>query len=206
MAGKRRTNPGAKGSRHERATCEQLSMWVTDAATADIYWRSSTSGARATRRKRKTGTAVAFQSGDICAIDPRGRYLTDLFTIECKFYKDAGYSKLINGLPRAFTALWNQSKTACVGTEPLLIVKENRRDTVCFTTRAGFKMLLKCAPRGLPRTVIFPGIDAHGVIFRNFLVRVKYPLLKTFAIKYRKKAKNANTSRNGPSPDGQKPR
>lgn len=164
-----------KGAQHERFTCEQLSRWVTDMASCDIYWRSSTSGARATRRGRKQGQKVRFQSGDICAVDPLGQYLLQLFTIECKFYRDAGYSLLVNGLPRAFSALWRQSVAACIDTEPLLIVKENRRDIVAFTSREGYKLLKRCAPRGLPRTVIFPGLNAHGFLFRNFLINVKYP-------------------------------
>lgn len=199
---RKRTNPGAKGSRHERAVCQQLSMWATDAASMDIFWRSSTSGARATRRGRTQGQKIRFQAGDICAVDPLGQWLLLLFTLECKFYKDAGYSLLVNGLPRVFAQLWSQSKSACVNTEPLLIVKENRRDVVVFTTKAGYLILKKCAPRGLSRTVIFPGIDAHGFLFRDFLVRVKYPEIIALA-KKKKRDHNENPPRLGPAPNRQ---
>jgi hypothetical protein len=51
----------------------------------DIFWRTASSGAMATKRKRST----YGQHGDIQAVDPLGQPLLDIFTIEVK----RGYNK-----------------------------------------------------------------------------------------------------------------
>lgn len=78
----------SKGNAFEREICRMLSEWWTDGKDDGIFWRSDSSGARATVRSRKD-KATFGQYGDITAIDPCGQPLIDLCTIEVK----RGYSK-----------------------------------------------------------------------------------------------------------------
>lgn len=73
----------AKGSDFERWLSIALSGWWSNGERSDIFWRSTTSGARATTR-RKGGKRTAGSAGDITAIDPIGNPLTDLVVIEAK--------------------------------------------------------------------------------------------------------------------------
>ncbi len=77
----------SKGSDFERWVCTQLGLWWTDGKRDDVFWRTSTSGARATVRARR-GKQTANQHGDVAAVDPIGSPLTDLLMIEIK----RGYS------------------------------------------------------------------------------------------------------------------
>jgi len=77
-----------KGSAFERAICKRLSLWWTGGERDDVFWRSATSGARATTRSRQ-GKSTFGQYGDIQATDPIGQPLLDMCTIELK----CGYGK-----------------------------------------------------------------------------------------------------------------
>ena len=77
----------AKGSEFERHVAKQLSLWWTGNQRDDVFWRATTSGARATQRT-KQGKKTAGQYGDIAATDPIGAALVDRFAIELK----RGYS------------------------------------------------------------------------------------------------------------------
>lgn len=72
-----------KGSGFERLLCTQLSQWWTGGQRDDVFWRTAGSGARATVRARK-GKKTQPHCGDICAIDPIGKPLTDVFAVELK--------------------------------------------------------------------------------------------------------------------------
>ena len=76
-----------KGSSFERSICKQLSRWCSGGKSDSIFWRTSTSGARATVRAKK-GLETPNSYGDVCAIDPIGAPLIDLVSIELK----RGYS------------------------------------------------------------------------------------------------------------------
>lgn len=73
----------AKGGQFERDICRELSLWWTGGRRDDIYWRTSTSGGRATSRAKK-GKKTHGQYGDIQATDPRGAPFLRLFTVELK--------------------------------------------------------------------------------------------------------------------------
>ena len=78
----------SKGSSFERETCKRLSLWWTAGEDDDVFWRSQTSGARATTRK-KQGKTTFGQDGDIAVTNPIGQPLLDFFSIELK----RGYNK-----------------------------------------------------------------------------------------------------------------
>jgi len=78
-----------KGAAFERSLCAQLSLWWTGGdPLADLFWRSSQSGGRATTRQKK-GLNASNHCGDITALHPLGSVLTDVMTLECK----AGYPR-----------------------------------------------------------------------------------------------------------------
>lgn len=77
-----------KGSKFERVLCRELSLWWTRGERDDVFWRTSQSGGRS-KTRMKTGRKTFGQYGDIQAVDPIGRPLLDLLTIEAK----KGYNK-----------------------------------------------------------------------------------------------------------------
>jgi hypothetical protein len=77
---RRKTN---KGTPFERAVCKRLSLWWTNNVSDSVFWRTQTSGARATARGKK-GLSLDSQQGDISTIDPIGVPLLDLITWELK--------------------------------------------------------------------------------------------------------------------------
>jgi len=77
-----------KGGEFERGICRSFSLWWTDGKRDDVFWRTSGSGATATRRSQK-GKKTFGQHGDIQATDPLGQPLIDVMTIEMK----KGYNK-----------------------------------------------------------------------------------------------------------------
>lgn len=81
-------NGKIKGSDFEREICKLLSLWWTAGKRDDVFWRSQTSGARATSRAKR-GSKTHGQHADIAAVDPIGSPLTDVFSIEVK----RGYNK-----------------------------------------------------------------------------------------------------------------
>lgn len=74
---------GKKGGQFERDMCRRLSEWWTGGERDDVFWRTSGSGARASRRAKK-GKKTYGQDGDIQATDPIGQPLLDVVTIELK--------------------------------------------------------------------------------------------------------------------------
>lgn len=78
-----------KGSVFERDLCRLLSTWWTGGRSDDAFWRTSSSGGRATIRARK-GKRSAGQYGDIAATDERAVPLFAWLVIEAK----RGYSHI----------------------------------------------------------------------------------------------------------------
>src|SRR5271166_559205 len=85
-----------KGGNYERDICRKLSMWVSDDQHDNIFWRSASSGARATFQRKK-GVENKDQAADISAISEEGFILTNFACIECKAYKDLGIANFVLG-------------------------------------------------------------------------------------------------------------
>jgi len=93
------TKGKTKGTSFERDICKQLSLWWSNGKTDDIFWRTASSGGRATQRSKQKASTFG-QYGDVQATDPQGQPLIDLCTIEIK----VGYSRqtifdLVDKLP-----------------------------------------------------------------------------------------------------------
>jgi hypothetical protein len=72
-----------KGGAFERLIANMLSLWWSDGKRDDIFYRTASSGGRATQRSKR-GKSTHGQYGDIQAADPIGQPLMDLCVVECK--------------------------------------------------------------------------------------------------------------------------
>lgn len=122
----------AKGGEYERTVCKQLSSWWTSHERDDVFWRSSNSGGRATIRSRK-GKTTHGSYGDIVALDPVGKPLLELFTIELKrgYPKGAPWEmveKTRSDVPKQFELFVSQAMAAAhaAGSKTWLLI--HRRD------------------------------------------------------------------------------
>jgi hypothetical protein len=116
-----------KGSGFERQVCKHLSLWISQGAREDVFWRSAMSGGRGTllSKKAKQGGNVA---GDITATAKEGHLLTDPFFVECKFYAKLDLTSFLLGLERgALHKFWAQAEVQAKSHNkaPLLIGKQN---------------------------------------------------------------------------------
>jgi len=73
----------AKGGGFERECAVLISKWWTEGERDDVFWRSDSSGARYTQRK-KSGKDTAYQGGDLTFSDPIGEPLIKNWNIEIK--------------------------------------------------------------------------------------------------------------------------
>jgi len=135
-------NRAAKGGAFERWFCKALSLWWSQDLAAprdDLFWRTSTSGARATVRARR-GLATAGHCGDVCATDAAGAPLTRLVTIELKRgYNGSTVADLLDRPPGAaaqtYERWFSQAEAARAAAEAfswLLIVRRDRREPLAF--------------------------------------------------------------------------
>lgn len=83
MTKKKRRRKAQKGSQFERDLCKRLSRWWSKGERDDLFWRTATSGGRATTRA-KSGKKTVGQSGDIAATDKSAMKFTKLITVEAK--------------------------------------------------------------------------------------------------------------------------
>ena len=164
----------AKGSGFEREFCKQLSRWWTDGERTDIFWRSTTSGARATVRAQK-GLTTANSCGDICAIDPIGHDLIELISIELK----RGYSgtltlqDMIDSSQKEPSLLkfWKQAeRDRRVGKRKYswLIFKRDRRKACIVFGREFWELLMNTV--GYATGYLVCGVSTPGV--RLYIMRL----------------------------------
>lgn len=128
-----------KGGQFERDLCKELSLWWTGGKREDVFWRTATSGGRATQRA-KQGKGTFGQHGDVQATDPIGQPLIDLCLIEIK----RGYSKhsmadMLDKPKDGATQMWEgwvgklvKQVEQAGALSWLLITKRDRRDACIF--------------------------------------------------------------------------
>lgn len=115
----------SKGSSWERSVCKFLSKWITGKDKPYLFWRGRMSGGLQTLFGNEIGTDF---SGDIYPVGLEGRFLTDLFSIECK----NGYPKTSLDLhfkynkSDDFKDFWTQTTNDAIKSNkhPLLIFKK----------------------------------------------------------------------------------
>jgi hypothetical protein len=74
-------NNARKGFAYERSLCVRLSLWWSKGEHSDLFWRTSGSGGRATRRK---GKRTSGQHDDITSTHPSSAPFSDLIFVEAK--------------------------------------------------------------------------------------------------------------------------
>lgn len=133
---KNRRSKGKKiGGTFERNVCKLFSMWWSNGIRDDIFWRTASSGGRATQRSIKDKTTFG-QYGDIQATDPIGQSLIDLFVIELKknYNKESLYDMLDKPKPTSIYFEWitKLKEEVCCGHAPfwMLIHKRCYRETI----------------------------------------------------------------------------
>lgn len=150
----------AKGSAFERETCRFLSLWISNGARKDIFWRTAGSGARNTNARNR-GETLAYQGGDIGASDPMAYKFLDKFSVEIKFYRDIRLQALLFGGTSKLPDFWNQCKldASQEQKEPMLIVKQNNMPVlVCVEPHVYERAMVGTAR--LARTLDYP----HAII------------------------------------------
>lgn len=136
----------AKGSKFERRTCKELSLWVSHGKRDDLFWRSAMSGGRASVAFKK-GKKNQTQVGDITAIDKKGEKLVQAFVVECKHLQNLGLTEGFLKGTGEFIKIWRKLLSDCliVKRAPMLIARQNKFPTILITSFVG------CTKLGLSR-------------------------------------------------------
>lgn len=182
----------SKGSQFERAICKKLSLWWSDGETDDIFWRSQTSGGRATLRRKK-GKTTYGSYGDIAAVDPRGTPLIKLWTIELKRGKSHGspWEMLeCRGDCKKFEKTIQQTYRSHQDAKSLgwmLICQKDYHNTMVYVDWATMRNFSSSFINGYVRYSIPFRIDGEymrlrfvGVLLEDFLKRVTPDQIKLF--------------------------
>lgn len=115
-------NGKAKGSSWERFIAKSLTVWLTGQEKPYCYWRTPSSGAL------QTISGADSVSGDIVAIRPEGKFLTDIFSIEAKVgYPHADFFKHFKESRNEIKDFWLQCVNDAKKSNkfPMLIFKKS---------------------------------------------------------------------------------
>lgn len=133
-----------KGGQFEREIAKTLSLWISIGENPNIFWRSASSGAKATTGFKK-GIKDDAQAGDICAVDPSGATLINNFFIELKFYRNLHMESMIYGKPAKNSILefWNKAQEQALQYNkiPVVIAKQNGQSIKLITNYTGWNLM-----------------------------------------------------------------
>lgn len=197
---KKKKKAKGKGSAFEREICKKLSLWWTDGGRDDVFWRTASSGGRATARGRKS---TFGQHGDVQATDPIGQPLMDLCTIEIKRgYSKSTLSDLLDRVPKKedsksqYQEFIEQAITDCERRsgkgEWILLVKRDYKEVVLFTSYPLISALLSYRWDGqkIWRHDLFPSMTLRMKILNKnryiFICTLDW-FLEAVKVKYVKK-------------------
>jgi hypothetical protein len=114
----------SKGSAFERELARILTVWVQGTVNPVLFWRVPASGGMLTRNLL---IGEAF-SGDVIAVQPAGKWVTKIFSIEAKNgYPSASFDKhLKENKSDEIKGFWTQAKRDAdvVDKIPLLIYRK----------------------------------------------------------------------------------
>jgi hypothetical protein len=141
----------AKGGNYERELSRKFSLWWTNGARDDIFWRTSQSGGRATTRAKK-GMTTDGQHGDLAATDPIGFPFIQVLTAEFKCGYEGAYpwqlfdsksarrSKALTQFEKFLRQASKSHRLAGASLGPLLVTRRDRREELVFMNARVFKM------------------------------------------------------------------
>jgi len=141
-------NSKSKGSAFEREIAATLSKWWSKGERDDIFYRSSSSGARATGRA-KLNKATANSAGDLCYLDADGKPFIDYFAVEIKRgYPDFEIQRILDredGTKLSLLEQWIQqaakSQEDANAWSWMIIAKKNRSKTLVILPYVEFCMM-----------------------------------------------------------------
>lgn len=174
-------NSNEKGADYERSVCQRLSLWVSNMTRTDCFWRAAMSGGRATlKAQRKGGAKFDAHAGDISATHELGHCLTNLFDIECKFYKWFNLEALFFGHRGEILPIWEKLVEEARGFNkaPLLIAKQNRSGEIVCTDDAGLD-ILKRGKEDLTPIATFHHLGMHVLPLRDVLTQVRFDKIRS---------------------------
>lgn len=177
--------PGAgkrKGGAFEIVVAKSLSLWVTDGKRNDLFWRSSLSGGRATNAFKK-GDNKAHIAGDICAVDPMGDDLVQVFFVECKHYKKLDLQTAVTTNGGQLIKFWHEavSKSNQHGKLPMIVVKQNALPVLMGLCDKGNRLITDFFGHdSFPPLASFPAANLTLWNFQHFLEKVPYELPASF--------------------------
>lgn len=162
-------NPKQKGGSYEREIAKKLSLWVTNSASDDIFWRSAMSGGRGTLGKSKNAV------GDICAIDPRGAKICRELFFECKHLKEASLDNAIRGTGPIYD-FWKTAVAQAKSHQrfPVLLVKKNNLPDLFITCNIVVSYL-KLRPRAVIPTDLENGNYTMNVFLLKDVLNIRCP-------------------------------
>lgn len=128
----------AKGSSFEREMAKKLSLWWSSGERDDVFWRSQSSGARHTIR-RKAGKDTHGQVGDLTATHPSGESLISNVIIELKRgYNRSVIHDFLDGEPgksheiRQWVEKVDEQSKAKHGGRWMIIHRRDRREPLVY--------------------------------------------------------------------------
>jgi len=139
-------NVKEKGNRYERLITKDLSLWWSNGKSKDIFYKTQSSGGRATiRQKRKNEKKLIRQYGDIAASDPDGELFISVFCIECKHYKDVNFWGLMTDSKGGLLSFYEQNikDSSSCNKLPLCIIRQNYKPILCITKYSICTQILK---------------------------------------------------------------
>lgn len=165
-------NPKRKGSAFERKICKSLSEWYSSGINANIFWRTSSSGARATQK------SLTVHRGDITNIENEGIEFIRFFVIECKSYKEIDFLKAIDVPFGGWYKWWQQCEKDALASDrhPFLIMHRNNHGTYVVLHTDILKKIFT-----IPTTIpIISFCDLTLMSFTNFLKYIPPRNIKDF--------------------------
>ena len=177
---KKRVNGKSKGGSFERRIAVELSQWWSDCHRDDLFWRTASSGGRATQRKKK-GKQTG-DSGDIASTDPFSTAMTKVFSIELKCGYNSNTLDVLLRTPdkSGLTSFFNQaveSQSQSNARSWLVIHKIDRKPIVLYMPTDTFNELcLYRKENKLPLVdipylnVVIPDYRVTCMLFDSFML------------------------------------
>ena len=154
----------AKGGEFERWVCRELTRWITGKPKPELFWRSATSGAKATQDAKKG--VKSKMGGDLVAIDAAGQWFMDCFSLECKDRHEYGNLDMLFTGQGDFLKWWEQccNDALRVNKVPMMVVKRYRRDPLVV-----FPMWMENVSNPSPGMTFEGKGPTHGMAIHQFL-------------------------------------
>lgn len=162
-----------KGSAFERECCKALSLWISDGARADVFWRSAMSGGRATIALA-AGAKHQSQAGDISPIAALGERLLNLVVAECKHCRELGFFSGVTKRTGTLYGFWVElmKQARRFERQPFLIARQNNMPTICLISDVMLPVFGLTADNSI---AYLPQWSCYVVLFDCFLREARVP-------------------------------